>query len=89
MHLSQAIQLPMLRSLESKTDGDNERLTTSNDIRVKDRWGQSCKKNYLTCLEASMQEYNMTYTVIRREIKLERIGSDIGTNVGAYKRIST
>jgi hypothetical protein len=27
----------MILSLESKTDGDNERLTTINDIRAKDR----------------------------------------------------
>jgi len=36
IHLSQATQLPMLRSLESKTDGDNERLTTINDVTMKD-----------------------------------------------------
>jgi hypothetical protein len=36
IHLSQATQLPMLRSLESKTDGDNESLTTINDVTMKD-----------------------------------------------------
>jgi hypothetical protein len=41
IHLSQATQLPLLRSLVSKTDGNNESLTTINDIRVKDRWGQT------------------------------------------------